>query len=163
MPAVSSGKGKIDFPSELMSFIDEWKTKPGSLIMILHKTQQTFGYISREAAGALSKLTGVPLARIYGVVTFYHFFKTKKPGKHTISVCLGTACYLKGGQDLIEEARNILGLAPEAVTEDGLFSVDPVRCVGCCGLAPVLTVSGDTYGKLSKEMIPGIIAKYKNA
>jgi NADH-quinone oxidoreductase subunit E len=149
------------FPPDLVSFIDEWKQKPGSLIMILHKTQETFGYISRESAASLAQMTGISLARIYGVITFYHFFKTTKPGKHKISVCLGTACYLKGGQDLIEEARGLLGLAPDAVTEDGLFSIDAVRCVGCCGLAPVMVVGPDTYGKLTKDMIPEIIAKYK--
>ena len=163
MPGVSTAKEEVNFPPELISFINEWKEKPGSLIMILHKTQETFGYISREAAGYLSQLTGVPLARIYGVVTFYNFFKTTKPGKNRISVCMGTACYLKGGQDLIDETRNILGLVPDAVTEDGLFSVDAVRCVGCCGLAPVITVGKDTYGKLSKDMIPEILAKYQNA
>ena len=155
--------GDIVFPDELTSFIDEWKVKPGSLIMILHKTQEIFGYISRESAEKLSILTGIPLARIYGVITFYHFFKTTKPGKYRISVCLGTACYLKGGQDLIEEARSILGIAPNGVTDDGLFSIDPVRCVGCCGLAPVLTVGNDTFGKLTKDMLPGIIAKYRPA
>lgn len=151
---------KIEFPQGLISFIDEWKAKPGSLIMILHKTQETFGYISRAAAETLSKMTGVPMARIYGVITFYHFFKTTKPGKHKISVCLGTACYLKGGQDLIDEVRSILNVAEGGVTEDGLFSVDPVRCVGCCGLAPVMTIGGDTYGKLTKDQLPAIIAKY---
>ena len=160
--ATSEPKG-MNFPPELISFISEWKLKPGSLIMILHKTQETFGYISRESASQLALLTGIPLARIYGVITFYHFFKTTKPGKNRISVCLGTACYLKGSADLIDEARSILGLAPGAVTEDGLFSIDEVRCVGCCGLAPVLTVGKDTYGKLTKELIPEIIAKYKNA
>jgi NADH-quinone oxidoreductase subunit E len=159
--AATQTDGDITFPQELTSFIDEWKVKPGSLIMILHKTQETFGYISRPAAEKLSFMTGIPLARIYGVITFYHFFKTTRPGKHKISVCLGTACYLKGGQDLIEEARSLLGLEAEGVTEDGLFSVDPVRCVGCCGLAPVLTVGNDTYGKLTKDMLPGIIAKYR--
>ena len=154
--------GDFTFPQDLLSFIDEWKVKPGSLIMILHKTQETFGFISRPVAEQLSLMTGIPLARIYGVITFYHFFKTTKPGKHKISVCLGTACYLKGGQDLIEEVRRILGLEPDAVTEDGQFSVDPVRCVGCCGLAPVLTVGNDTYGKLNKDMLPGIIATYQN-
>jgi NADH-quinone oxidoreductase subunit E len=151
-----------EFPHELTEFIDECKVKPGSLIMILHKTQETFGFISRPAAEKLSLLTGIPLARIYGVITFYHFFKTTKPGKHKISVCLGTACYLKGGNDMIEEIRRLLKLEPDAVTEDGQFSVDPVRCVGCCGLAPVLTVGNDTYGKLTKDMLPGIIAKYQN-
>lgn len=155
-------EGEVDFPPELVSFIDEWKVKPGSLIMILHKTQETFGYISRPAAEQLARRTGIPLARIYGVITFYHFFKTTKPGKYKISVCLGTACYLKGGADLIEEARNILGLAEGGVTEDGLFSIDPVRCVGCCGLAPVMVVGNDTYGKLTKDMLPEIIAKYQN-
>jgi NADH-quinone oxidoreductase subunit E len=162
--AVNQKTGEdLDFPGELIAFIDEWKVKPGSLIMILHKTQETFGFISRQSAEKLSLLTGIPLARIYGVITFYHFFKTTKPGKNKISVCLGTACYLKGGQDLIEEARSLLGLAEGGVTEDGLFSIDPVRCVGCCGLAPVLTVGNETYGKLTKDMLPGIIAKYQNA
>ncbi|MDR3019638.1 MAG: NAD(P)H-dependent oxidoreductase subunit E [Treponema sp.] len=154
--------GDITFPQELLSFIEEWKTKPGSLIMILHKTQEHFGFISRVSAAKLSVLTGIPLARIYGVVTFYHFFKTTKPGKHRISVCMGTACYLKGAQDLLDETRNLLGIEPNAVTEDGQFSVDPVRCVGCCGLAPVLTVGNDTHGKLTKDMLPGIIATYQN-
>jgi len=163
MAVTNASGGGITFPPELISFIEEWKVKPGSLIMILHKTQETFGYISREAADKLAQLTGIPLARIYGVVTFYHFFKTTKPGKNRISVCLGTACYLKGSSDILEEARDLLGLAPGAVTEDGLFSIDEVRCVGCCGLAPVLTVGNDTYGKLTKDMIPEIIAKYQNA
>jgi NADH-quinone oxidoreductase subunit E len=152
--------GELLFPAELISFIDAWKVKPGSLIMILHKTQEIFGYISRSAAEQLSRMTNIPLARIYGVITFYHFFKTTKPGKHRISVCLGTACYLKGGADLIEEARKILNLAPGEVTADGLFSIDEVRCVGCCGLAPVMTVGGDTYGKLTKDQLPEIFAKY---
>ena len=157
-----AAKEEITFPPELMSFIDEWKVKRGSLIMILHKTQETFGFISRPAAEQLSRLTGISLARIYGVVTFYHFFKTTKPGKHKISVCLGTACYLKGAQDLLDETRKILGIEPDGVTDDGQFSVDPVRCVGCCGLAPVMTVGTDTFGKITKDMIPGIIAKYQN-
>ncbi|MCL2764014.1 MAG: NAD(P)H-dependent oxidoreductase subunit E [Treponema sp.] len=155
-------EGDYTFPQELLSFIEEWKSKPGSLIMILHKTQDVFGYISRPAAEQLSLLTGIPLARVYGVITFYHFFKTTKPGKHRISVCLGTACYLKGAQDLIDECRKLLRLEPNGVTDDGQFSVDPVRCVGCCGLAPVITVGTDTFGKISKNDIPGIIAKYQN-
>jgi len=159
----AKAEGDISFPNELISFIDEWKQKPGSLIMILHKTQEIFGYISRPAAEKLSRLTGISLAHVYGVVTFYHFFKTTKPGKHKISVCLGTACYLKGAQDLIDETRKFLKLEPDGVTDDGQFSVDPVRCVGCCGLAPVITVGADTYGKLTKSMVPGIIAKYQNA
>ena len=159
---MSTAQGEIIFPPELISFIEEWKVKPGSLIMILHRTQETFGYISREAAGRLAQITGIPLARIYGVITFYHFFKTTKPGKYTISVCMGTACYLKGAQDLLDEVRKILGIAPNEVSDDGLFSVDAVRCIGCCGLAPVLMVGKTTHGRLTKDMLTGIIAQYKN-
>lgn len=152
------------FSKELEAFIEEWKTKPGNLIMILHKVQEEQGFISKEAAKAVAQRTNSHLARVYGVMSFYHFFKTKKPGKNRISVCLGTACYLKGGQDLIDEAKTILGLGAEEIsTEDGLFSVEPVRCIGCCGLAPVLSVNGDVYGKLTKDQIAGILAKYKNA
>jgi NADH-quinone oxidoreductase subunit E len=151
----------IEFPPDLIAFIDEWKVKSGSLIMMLHRTQETFGYISRAAAEKLSRLTGIPLARIYGVVTFYHFFKTTKPGKYKISVCLGTACYLKGGQDMLEEVWKILGLSENGNTPDGLFSVEEVRCVGCCGLSPVMTVGAETFGKLSKAQIPEILGKYK--
>jgi NADH-quinone oxidoreductase subunit E len=165
MSGCSCGHGeeevKVEFPRELVSFIDEWKVKQGSLIMILHKTQETFGFIPRPAAEQISIMTGIPLARIYGVITFYHFFKTTKPGKNKVSVCLGTACYLKGGGDLIEEARSVLKIQPGEVTEDGLFSVEEVRCVGCCGLAPVMTVGGETYGKLSKKQLPEIFEKYK--
>jgi len=162
MATATTVQEDIGFPTDLVSFIDEWKVKPGGLIMILHKTQETFGYISREVAGKLAKITNIPLARVYGVITFYHFFKTVKPGKYRIAVCMGTACYLRGGQDLLDETRQILGLAPDAVTSDGLFSVDAVRCIGCCGLAPIITVGTENYGKLSKDMLPAIIAKYKN-
>jgi NADH-quinone oxidoreductase subunit E len=162
--AVAERKEEVGekFPEELLSFINEWKDKQGSLIMILHRTQETFGFISRSSAEELAHLTGIPLARIYGVITFYHFFKTTKPGKYKVSVCLGTACYLKGGGDLMEEARNLLGIEEGGVTPDGIFSLDPVRCVGCCGLSPVITVSGDTFGKVSKAQLPEIFEKYRN-
>ena len=154
-------KRDIEFPKELSSFIDEWKDKPGSLIMILHKIQETFGYIPREAAEKLSKMADIPLARIYGVVTFYHFFKTTKPGKHRISVCLGTACYLKGGEDIIEELEGILGVGLNTVTPDGEFSVEAVRCLGCCGLAPVMVINGEVFGKVKTESLQGIVAKFR--
>lgn len=153
-----------EFTPELNAFIDEWKSKPGNLIMILHQVQEEQGFISREAAQRVATRTGNPLARVYGTMSFYSFFKTVKPGRNRISVCLGTACYLKGGQDLIEETRSLLGLAEtEITTPDGLFSVEPVRCIGCCGLAPVLSVNGDVYGKLTRDQMDGIIAKYKDA
>ena len=151
----------IEFSQELNGFIDEWGKKPGGLIMMLHRIQNEFGYIPREAAEKLSRMVGLPLAKIYGVVTFYHFFKTAKPGKHRIAICMGTACYLKGGEDLVDEARSILGINGEEVTDDGLFSIDEVRCLGCCGLAPVLMMDDEVYGKVTKEQLPDIIAKYR--
>ncbi len=150
------------FSKELLAFIDEWKSKPGNLIMILHRVQEEQGFISKEAAQAVAELAGIYLAQVYGVMSFYHFFKTEKPGKYKISVCLGTACYLKGGQDLIDEAKVLLGLGGDQITTgDGLFSVEPVRCIGCCGLAPVLTVNNDVYGKLAKNQMSEIITKYQ--
>jgi NADH-quinone oxidoreductase subunit E len=146
---------------ELNAFIDEWKDKPGNLIMILHKVQEVYKYIPRDAALTVSKKLGVPLAKIYGVVTFYHYFKLDKPGEHLISVCMGTACYLKGGEDLLKELEAQLGIGVNATTADGRFSVQAVRCVGCCGLAPVITVGKDTYGILTRAKIAEILDKYR--
>ncbi len=152
---------QIEFSKELTDFIDEWKDKPGSLIMLLHRIQEEFSYIPREAAEKLAIITGLPLAKIYGVVTFYHLFKTTRPGKNRIAICLGTACYLRGGQDLIDETESILGIKGDEVTDDGQFSIDAVRCLGCCGLAPVLMVGTEVYGKVKKEQMAEIIAKYR--
>ena len=116
----------------------------------------------REAAEKLSRSVGLPLAKIYGVITFYHYFKTTKPGKHKLAICLGTACYLKGAQDLIDEARAILNIKGDEVTDDGLFSIDEVRCLGCCGLAPVLMIGNEVFGKVTKDQLPEIIAKCRN-
>lgn len=153
---------KSVFSKELRDFIEEWKNKPGNLIMILHKVQEEMGYISNEAVAEVAEMTGLPLARIHGVVSFYHYFKTQKPGKNQIAVCLGTACYLKGGQDLLDEARRQLAIKDGEVTsDDGLFSVEPVRCIGCCGLAPVLSVNGEVYGKVTTNQIKSILDKYR--
>ena len=146
----------------LLAFVKEWKTKPGNLIMILHRTQQEYGYVPRQVAMELAKEMDVPLAKIYGVITFYHYFKLKKPGRNQIAVCMGTACYLKGGGALLEELNNLLGVVANEVTPDGEFSFEAVRCVGCCGLAPVLTVNGEVYGKALPAQLPDIIAKYQN-
>lgn len=145
----------------LMNFINEWKDREGNLIMILHKVQEEYGYVPRDVALELSRVIDTPLAKIYGVLTFYHFFKLKEPGKHQISVCMGTACYLKGGEDLIKEFENVLDLAVNGTTEDKEFSLEAVRCVGCCGLAPVLTVDGEVFGKVTKDQLPEIIAKFR--
>ena len=146
---------------ELKAFIAEWKDKPGNLIMVLHKVQQTYGYIPRSIAIETSELLGVPLAKIYGVVTFYNFFKLQKAGKYIIQVCLGTACYLRGGDDIIKEFESQLGVGVNATTADGMFSVEAVRCLGCCGLAPVAVVNGEVFGKLDKGAVAGIIEKFR--
>jgi NADH-quinone oxidoreductase subunit E len=103
----------------------------------------------------------IPVAKIYGVVTFYHFFRLHKPGRNQIAICMGTACYLKGGQDLIDECERILGVGLNTVTEDGAFSVEAVRCIGCCGLAPVITVNGEVFGGVDTRQIGKIIDQFE--
>jgi len=145
---------------ELIGFIEQWKEKEGNLIMVLHKVQEHFGYIPREIVFEVAERLDVPVAKIYGVITFYHLFKLTKPGKHQIAVCMGTACYLKGGEDLILELERQLGVGINTVTDDGEFSVEAVRCIGCCGLAPVMTVDGETFGNLKTKELAGILKKF---
>lgn len=145
----------------IMEFIETWRDRPGNLIMILHKVQEEYGYVPRDVALELAHVLDVPLAKIYGVVTFYHFFKLEKPGRNTVSVCMGTACYLKGGNDLIDELESLLGIGVNQVTDDGEFSIEAVRCVGCCGLAPVVVVNDEVYGKVEKTALPEILAKHR--
>lgn len=151
----------VRLPEELLSFIQTWKTRKGNVIMILHKVQEIYGYIPRKVAMEISQMIPIPLAKIYGIITFYHLFKLKQPGKYRISVCMGTACYLNGGNDILLELENILGIGVNQTTEDGLFSVEAVRCVGCCGLAPVMVINEKTFGKLVKKDVAGIIADYR--
>ncbi len=147
---------------EIHTYIEQWRDKPGNLIMVLHRVQEEFGYIPRQAAFEVADALKVPVAKIYGVITFYHLFKLTKPGKNQIAVCMGTACYLKGGQDLIDECERILGVGLNTVTEDGEFSVEAVRCIGCCGLAPVLTVNGEVFGAVATKQIKKIIDQFED-
>ena len=151
---------KIVLTENLREFALQWKDKPGNLIMVLHQVQKEYGYVPRDIAFELSSLLNVPLAKIYGVITFYHFFKLKKPGKHIISVCMGTACYLNGADLILKELESLLGVGVNGTTKDGRFSVEAVRCVGCCGLAPVMTIDDQVYGGVKKEQLPEILAKY---
>ncbi len=153
---------EIKFSDELISFINDWKNQPGNLIMILHRVQEEFSYIPRAAAKKISEMLNVSMSKIYGVITFYHYFKLEKPGKHNIQVCMGTACYLKGGEDLVEELESILGIGVNQVTDDGKFSIEAVRCVGCCGLAPVVVIGGKVFGKLTKKKLPEVLANYED-
>lgn len=146
---------------EISAFIDEWKSKPGNLIMVLHQVQQTYGYIPRNIAIEISERLSVPLAKIYGVVTFYNFFKLEKAGKYKIQVCLGTACYICGGDDLLKTLEKELGIGLNSTTPDGMFSIEAVRCLGCCGLAPVIVVNGNVHGRLTSKDVPAIIEQYR--
>ena len=146
---------------EISAFIEEWKSKPGNLIMVLHQVQQTYGYIPRNIAIEISERLSVPLAKIYGVVTFYNFFKLEKAGKYKIQVCLGTACYIRGGDDLLKALEKELGIGLNSTTPDGLFSIEAVRCLGCCGLAPVIVVNGNVHGRLMAKDVSAIIEQYR--
>ena len=132
---------KLTVTPELAAFIREWKNKPGNLIMVLHRVQQTYGYVPREIAFDIAALLDVPLAKIYGVITFYNFFKTETTGRNVIQVCMGTACYLRGGEDILLELEKQLGVGVNATTADGEFTIEAVRCLGCCGLAPVASTA----------------------
>jgi NADH-quinone oxidoreductase subunit E len=147
--------------AELKEFIALWRDKPGNLIMVLHRIQEHYGYIPLSVAMETAEALATPLAKVYGVVTFYHLFRLTRPGRHRIAVCMGTACYLKGAEELIREVESLLGIGVNGITPDAKFSLEIVRCVGCCGLAPVMMVDKDVHGKVTPEEIAGILAKYK--
>ena len=148
------------FTIEIKNLVDKWKDKEGNLIMILHEIQNHHGYVPRELALELSGMLDVPLARIYEVITFYNFFKLVPPGKHKIAVCMGTACYLKGAPDILKEIKTILSVEEGKTTQDGNFYLDVVRCLGCCGLAPVMMIDDKVYGKVKKQEVMEILSKY---
>lgn len=143
---------------DVMKHIGKWRGEEGNLIMILHALQDEYGYVPREVAMELSRELGVRLARIYEVITFYHYFKLVPPGRHNIAMCMGTACYLKGGEGVLEEFKRQLKVEEGETTEDRMFHLEAVRCIGCCGLAPAVVVDGRTYGKIKSSDVAGIIA-----
>ncbi len=145
---------------EIDSLIQQWKGKDVNIIMILHEIQNRHGYIPRELALEISKELAIPLARIYEVVTFYNLFKLTPPAKHNISVCMGTACYLNGATQILDEIKNLLHINEGESTPDGQFYLDIVRCLGCCGLAPVIMIDGKVYGKVKKSDIMDTLSKY---
>jgi NADH:ubiquinone oxidoreductase subunit E len=136
---------------------NHWKDKEGNLIMILHEIQNRLGFVPREASLLLAEETGVPVARIYEVLTFYHYFKLVAPGKNNITLCNGTACYLKGIERILNEMERRLGIKDGETSEDRLFHIETVRCVGCCGMAPVIVVNGKTIGKTVPTDVAGLI------
>ncbi|MBR6772098.1 MAG: NAD(P)H-dependent oxidoreductase subunit E [Clostridia bacterium] len=156
VPFVDSPEQK----AELMALIESYKDVPGALVQVLQKAQLIYGYLPLEVQITIAEGLDVSLEEVYGVVTFYSFFSTVPKGKYRISVCLGTACYVKGSQDLLDELEKQLGIKSGSITPDGKFSLDACRCVGACGLAPVLMVNDDVYGKLLPDDIAGVLAKY---
>lgn len=142
--------------------IKKWEGKEGNFIMILHEVQNYYGYIPRDIAFDLTRYLDIPLAKIYEVISFYNYFKLEPPGKHIISICMGTACYLKGAPQLFKKIKSILNIEDKETTQDGMFQLQSVRCLGCCGLAPVIMIDGKIYGNLGPNDLDEIIAKYNN-
>ena len=140
---------------------DRYVDEPTPLMMILSDIQKEYGYIPLEVQELVSARTGISVAEIYGVVTFYSFFSLKPKGKYVVGCCLGTACYVKGAQQVIDKFSEILGIKPGETTEDGLFTLDALRCIGACGIAPAVSINGTVYPKLTVDAVPNIVAKYK--
>ncbi|MDD2484729.1 MAG: NAD(P)H-dependent oxidoreductase subunit E [Eubacteriales bacterium] len=147
---------------ELKAYIDSVKGNEGIAMSVLQEAQTIFGYLPLEVQKFISQNIDVPLAELYGVSTFYSQFTLTPRGKHHIGICLGTACYVRGAQKLVDKFVAELKIAVGETTEDGLFTLDATRCLGCCGLAPVIMIDEDVYGKLDDvDAIPGILDKYR--
>lgn len=147
---------------QISEIIERYKDETTPLMMILSDIQKEYGYIPLEVQEFISDKTGIPVAEIYGVVTFYSFFSLTPKGKYVIGVCLGTACYVKGSQQVIDKFSEILGIKAGQTSSDGLFSLDALRCIGACGIAPALTINGKVYPKVSVADVQKIVDEYKN-
>ena len=154
--------GTKEQETELAAVITEHKGQQGALIPVMQKAQEIYGYLPIEVQEQIALGLGVPLEKVYGVATFYAQFALNPKGQYKISVCLGTACYVKGSGDIFNKLRELLGIDSGECTPDGRFSLEACRCVGACGLAPVLTVNDDVYGRLTVDDVEGILAKYNN-
>jgi len=147
--------------TEIDGMIDRYQGKPGALIPVLEECQKVCGYLPVEVQERISRGLGVPGSTVYGVVTFYSFFTMVPRGRHTIKVCLGTACYVRGGKGNLDFLQQELGIEVKGTTEDLRFSLDSVRCLGACGMAPAMVVDDDTYAQVSKKNIMEIVGRYK--
>ncbi|MCX4316154.1 MAG: NAD(P)H-dependent oxidoreductase subunit E [Lachnospiraceae bacterium] len=145
---------------QLLQVISENKEERGALMPILQHAQEIYGYLPIEVQTIIAKELDIPLEKVYGVVTFYSQFSLFPKGKYKISVCLGTACYVKGSGDIFNKLSEVLSIDSGECTADGKFSLDACRCIGACGLAPVLTVNDDVYGRLTADDVDGILEKY---
>lgn len=146
---------------QINEICDRYADERTPLMMILSDIQKEYGYIPLEVQELVSERTGVPVAEIYGVVTFYSFFSLTPKGKYVIGCCLGTACYVKGAQQVIDKFSEILKIKPGQTTEDGLFTLDALRCIGACGIAPAVSINGKVYPKVSVNAVQGIIDEYR--
>ena len=146
---------------KICEICDRYTNEKTPLMMILSDIQNEYGYIPLEVQQIVSEKTGISVAEIYGVVTFYSFFSLKPKGKYVIGCCMGTACYVKGAQLVMDKFSEILGINPGETTEDGMFTIDALRCIGACGIAPAVTINGKVYPKLSVDQVPGIVENYR--
>jgi len=146
---------------KIEAICDKYSGEKTPLIMILSEIQREFGYVPLEVQEVVSVKTGISVAEIYGVVTFYSFFSLEPKGKYVIGCCLGTACYVKGAQQIIDQFCSILGIQPGETTEDCLFTIDALRCIGACAAAPAVTINGKIYARVKVSDVAGIIAEYK--
>lgn len=145
---------------KLDAYIDEQAGQQGTLINVMHRAQEIFGYLPDEVLEYLAARLQVPRSTVYGVVTFYHFFSRTPKGRHTISVCLGTACYVRGASTVYNKVMKSLGITAGETSPDGRYTLDLVRCVGACGLAPVVVIDKDTYGRMTPDKVVTLLNKY---
>lgn len=153
-------KGTPEQEKQLLEVISAGKNEKGALMGIMQKAQDIYGYLPIEVQTVIARELGIPLQEVYGVATFYAQFSLYPKGEYKISVCLGTACYVKGSGDIYNKLQEKLGITGGQCTPDGKFSLEACRCIGACGLAPVLTVNEDVYGRLTVDDVEGILAKY---
>ena len=153
-------RGTPEQEAKLNALIAAHKGEEGCVMRVLQGAQEIYGYLPVEVQKIIAQRTGTPIEQIYGVVSFYAQFKLNPDGEVAVAVCLGTACYVKGSGDIIEECARVLNVPVGSTSSDGRYSLEATRCIGACGLAPVLTINGEVYGRLTKDMIPGILAKY---
>ena len=151
-------KCKVD---EIAKICADFNKQPGELINILHKVQGHLGYLPQEVQEVIALQLNIPVSKVYGVVTFYTFFTMKPKGKYPISVCMGTACYVRGAEDVVDELKKELGIKVGEVTVDGKFSLDTLRCVGACGLAPVMMIGEKVFGHLEPKNIRAILDSFE--
>ena len=146
---------------QLEEYIDSIEQKEGALIGVLYKAQEIFGYLPKDVQLFIARKLGITAAKVFGVTTFYSYFTMEPRGKHVINVCLGTACFVKGADKILEEIKKELDIKEGNMSSDGMFTVDTLRCVGACGLAPVIIVDGKVYGRVKVEDVKGILEGYK--